>query len=91
MKWNSLYLLKKYRRHKTGKLIGVLPLIKELCKPPEIKSLLITILLFTKCQLMGESNGKLPLRTFPGCSVPEPCRSPDWALVPAQNGPRAEY
>jgi len=39
---------------------------------------------------MGESNGKLPLRTFPGCSVPEPYRSPDWALVPAQTSPRAE-
>jgi len=25
----------------------------------------------------GESNGKLPLRTCPGCSVPEPYRSPD--------------
>jgi hypothetical protein len=33
---------------------------------------------------MGESNGKLPLRTWPGCSVPEPYRSPDWALVPAK-------
>jgi hypothetical protein len=39
----------------------------------------------------GESNGKLPLRTCPECSVPEPCRSPDWALVPAKTGPRAEY
>jgi hypothetical protein len=29
----------------------------------------------------GESNGKLPLRTCPGCSVPEPYRSPDWVLV----------
>jgi hypothetical protein len=29
----------------------------------------------------GESNGKLPLRTCPGCSIPEPYRSPDWALV----------
>jgi len=38
-----------------------------------------------------ESNGKLPLRTCPGCSLPEPYRSPDWALVPAQTGPRAEY
>ena len=26
---------------------------------------------------MGESNGKLPLRTCPGCSVPEPYQSPD--------------
>jgi len=26
-----------------------------------------------------------------GCSVPEPYRSPDWALVPAQTGLRAEY
>ena len=25
----------------------------------------------------GESNGKLPLRTCPGCSVPEPYQSPD--------------
>jgi hypothetical protein len=39
----------------------------------------------------GESNGKLPLRTCPGCSVPEPYQSPDWALVPAQTSPRAEY
>ena len=37
------------------------------------------------------SNGKLPLRTCPGCSVPEPYQSPDWALVSAQTGPRAEY
>ena len=39
----------------------------------------------------GESNGKLPLRTCPGCSVPEPYQSPDWTLVSAQTGPRAEY
>jgi len=35
----------------------------------------------------GESNGKLPLRTCPGCSVSEPYQSPDCALVlvkPAQ-------
>jgi hypothetical protein len=32
----------------------------------------------------GESNDKLPLRTCPGCSVPEPYRSPDWALVLAK-------
>jgi len=25
----------------------------------------------------GESNGKLPLRTCPGCSVPEPYQSLD--------------
>jgi len=40
---------------------------------------------------LGESNGKLPLRTCPGCSIPEPYRSPDWALVPAHTSPRAEY
>ena len=34
----------------------------------------------------GESNGKLPPRTFPGCSVPEPYRSHDRALVPAKPG-----
>jgi len=38
-----------------------------------------------------ESNGKLPVRTCPGCSVPEPHQSPDWTLVSAQTGPRAEY
>jgi len=32
----------------------------------------------------GEINSKLPLRTCPECSVPEPYRLPDWALVPAQ-------
>jgi len=39
----------------------------------------------------GESNGKIPLRTCPGCSIPEPYRSPDWALVLAQTSSRAEY
>ena len=34
----------------------------------------------------GESNGKLPPRIWPGCSVPEPYRSHDWALVPAKPG-----
>jgi len=34
----------------------------------------------------GESNGKLRQRTCPGCSVPEPYRSYDWALVPAKPG-----
>ena len=32
----------------------------------------------------GENNGKLPPRTCPGCSVPEPYWSHDWALVPAK-------
>jgi len=39
----------------------------------------------------GVSNGKLPLRTCPGCSIPEPYQSPDRTLVSAQTGPRAEY
>jgi len=39
----------------------------------------------------GESNGNLPLRICPGCSVPEPYRSPDWVLVPAKTGLRAKY
>jgi len=39
----------------------------------------------------GESNGKLPPRTCPGCSVPEPYRSHDWALVPASPASKAEY
>jgi hypothetical protein len=32
------------------------------------------------------SNGKLPLRTRLECSVPEPYRLSDWALVPAKTG-----
>jgi len=39
----------------------------------------------------GESNGKLPLRTCPECSVPEPYRSTDRTLVPAQTSLRAEH
>ena len=39
----------------------------------------------------GESNGKLPPRTCPGCSVPDPHRSHDWALVPANPASKAEY
>ena len=35
----------------------------------------------------GESNGNLPLRNCLECSVPEPYRSPDWALVPVKNRP----
>jgi len=42
-------------------------------------------------KILGESNGKLSLRTCPGCRVPEPYRSHDCALVPAQTSPRAEY
>ena len=33
---------------------------------------------------LGEGNGKLPLRTCPGCSISEPYQSPDRALVPAK-------
>jgi hypothetical protein len=40
---------------------------------------------------VGESNGKLPPRTCPGCSVPEPYQSHDWALVPASPASKAEY
>ena len=40
----------------------------------------------------GEGNGKLPSRTCPVCSVPEPYRSHDWALVPAKPAAfKAEY
>jgi hypothetical protein len=39
----------------------------------------------------GESNGKLPLRTCIEFSVPEPYQLPDWALVPAKTGLKAEY
>jgi hypothetical protein len=37
-----------------------------------------------ECLKVGESNGNLPLRTCPGCSVPEPYRSSDCVLVPAK-------
>ena len=40
---------------------------------------------------VGESNVKLPPRTCPGCSLPEPYRSHDWALVPANPTSKAEY
>ena len=33
---------------------------------------------------VGESNGNLTPRNCLECSVPEPYRSPDWALVPAK-------
>jgi len=36
--------------------------------------------------IVGENNDKLPPRTCPGCSVPEPYRSQNWALVPAKPG-----
>ena len=39
-----------------------------------------------ECLKAGESNGKLPPRTCPGCSVPEPYWSHDRALVPAKPG-----
>jgi len=39
----------------------------------------------------AESNGKLPPRTCPGCSVPEPHRSNDRALVSASPASKAEY
>jgi hypothetical protein len=42
-------------------------------------------------RVVGESKGKLPLRIYPERSMPEPYLSPDWALVPAKTGPRAEY
>jgi hypothetical protein len=48
-------------------------------------------ILSSHIRLVGESNGKLPLRTCPGCSIPKPYRSSDWALVSAQTSPRAEY
>ena len=48
-------------------------------------------IIYIYIQILGEINGKLPLRTCPGCSVPEPYRSPDWALVPAQTSPKADY
>ena len=39
----------------------------------------------------GRKQWQLPPRTCPGCSVPEPYRSHDWALVPASPASKAEY
>jgi len=39
----------------------------------------------------GESSGTQPPRICPGCSVPEPHQSHDWALVPASPASKAEY
>jgi len=41
--------------------------------------------------IAGKSNGKLPPSTCPGCTVPEPYRSHEWALVPANPASKAEY
>jgi len=35
-----------------------------------------------------ENNGKVPPQTCSGCSVPEPYRSHEWALVRAKPGPQ---
>jgi hypothetical protein len=52
---------------------------------------LVYIYIFLQQVIAGESNGKLPPRTCPGCSVPEPYRSHAWALVPANPASKAEY
>jgi hypothetical protein len=44
---------------------------------------IVTVKMYRDKQDSGESNGNLPLRICPGCSVPEPYQSPDWALAPA--------
>jgi hypothetical protein len=63
-----------------------IPCIKDIIYLP-----LIVIIIIIIISVPGESNGKLPLRTYPECSVSEPYRSPDWALIPAKTGPRAKY
>ena len=42
-------------------------------------------------RIMRQYVWKLPPRTCPGCSVPEPYRSYDWALGPAGPASKAEY
>jgi hypothetical protein len=74
---------KKSSDEYTCKMLLFIPITIMLLLPGKIKG--------KQRKKLGESNGKLPQRTCPGCSVPEPYRSPDWALVPAQTGPRAEY
>ena len=44
-----------------------------------------------ECPKARESSGKLTSKSCPGCSVPEPHRSHDWALVPANPAFKAEY
>jgi len=39
----------------------------------------------------GEAMANYPQEFCPGCSVPEPYRSHDWALVPASPASKAEY
>ena len=51
----------------------------------------ISTVIYIYVYIRGESNGKLPPRTCTGCSVPEPYRSHDWALVPANPASKAEY
>jgi len=58
------------------------PIIFELMLLAATNENTILLHIFNK----GESNGKLPPRTCPGCSVPEPYRSHDGALVPARPG-----
>jgi len=48
------------------------------------------LILILSINTSGESNGKLPPRTCPECSVPEPYRTHDWALIPASPVSKAE-
>ena len=56
------------------------------CTPNTTQYVFMYVCMYVCTCVWGESNGKLPPRTFPGCSVPEPYRSCDWALVPAKPG-----
>ena len=40
---------------------------------------------------VGTSTKRGKAMASPGCRVPEPYQSPNWALISAQTGPRAEY
>ena len=62
-----------------------------LCSFCSFKENVNAVELFLRMMHPGESNGNLPLGICPACSVPEPYRSPDWVLVPAKTGLRAEY
>jgi len=56
----------------------------DFCNVAAILSFVLNLWLVLN--LFTFSNGKLPPRTCPGCSVPEPYQPQDWALVPAKPG-----
>ena len=82
------------RSRNLGKITG------HICRPQFHLSLLGSLASLRTCRHLAAkvgtskgwgNNGNLPPRTYPGCSVPEPYWSHDWALVPANPASKAEY